>query len=168
MALSEELKVLYSSGGDDVTIQTLELKHYLWEQSFYVVNQYTDFTAFLEGGIQEVTFNKYSFSIIGPDKNSNGVQTLEVRLDAVNRELIDLLEIANSDENNIPITLIYREYIDSDTSGPQNDPPIELTLGKVVVNKLSASGQAESKNLSNKKFATDVYTSAYKSLTYVK
>lgn len=164
MALTNELKELYASGGDDVILHTLAFSHPTWDADFYIVRDWQDFTANLEDSGPSTLFQKFAFSISGPDKDVIGNQTLSIQVDAVSRELVALLETANTDTNNNPIKVTYRIYLASDTSGPQNDPPLKMFMRTVRVNNTQITGQAELVNLENRKFPNVLYDNTFQSL----
>jgi len=166
MAISEDLKELYSSGGSDVVLHTLSLSHITWEESFYIVRDYQDWEANLEDSGPLVTFKKTAFSIEGPEIDVNGNQKLNITIDAVNRSIIDLLEVAVKDSSQSPIEVTYRLYIDSDNSGPQNDPPLKLYMRTVNLSTKNVSGYAELVGLENRKFPNVNYGNVFQSLIY--
>ena len=164
MALSEELKELYASGGDDVILHTLSFNHPAWSTPFYLVRDWNDLTVNLENSGPSTLFQKFAFNITGPNKDENGTQSLQIEVDAVSREFVDLLELAIVDENNSPIEVTYRLYLSSDTTGPQNDPPLKLWLKKVSVTNNTVSGKAELVGLINRKFPNILYGNEFRSL----
>ena len=164
MTISEELRELYVSSGDDVILHTLSFNHTSWDTEFFIVRDFQDFTANLENDGPETTFLKFAFNIKGPDTDINGNQVMNISVDAVNRQLVSLLETAANDENNNPIEVTYRQYIASDTTGPQNDPPLKLYMNKVQINNQKIQGTAELINLQNRKFPNVVYGNTFQSL----
>lgn len=163
-SLNEDLKTLYASSGVDVILPTLTFSHGAWDSDYYIVRDFNDLVANLENSGPEVTFQKFAFNINGPSKNTSGSQYLTIQLDNANRQLMDLLDQAITDVNRLPIRVTYRIYISSDTSGPQNDPPLTLSLRKVMVDNLRISGTAEITNLVNTKFPSQLYGPGFKSL----
>lgn len=164
MAISEELKELYASSGTGVILHTLSFNHATWATPFHIVRDFQDFAANLEDSGPLTTFNKFAFSIKGPNKDENGTLALDISVDAVSRELIDLLELAILDTNNNPIEVTYRIYIDTDTTGPQNDPPLTLFMKSIKVTNKSINGRAELVNLVNRKFPSILYDNTFQSL----
>ena len=166
MALSEDLKELYASGGSSVILDTLSFSHATWDNEFRIVRDWSNLTANLEDSGPEVTFNKFAFNIQGPSKDDNGNQYLKITVDSVSREFVELLETAVLDTNNTPIEVVYRQYLDTDTTGPQNDPPLKLFMKNVRVTNTSVSGNAQLVSLVNRKFPNVVYGSTFQSLVY--
>lgn len=167
MTLSTELQELYASAGDDVLLHTLSFNHPTWTSEFFIVRDWQDFTANLENSGPSTVFQKFAFSVQGPNKNEQGNQVLQIEVDSVSQELITLLETANADTNNNPIEVTYRAYLASDTTGPQNEPPLKLWLRKVRVTNTKISGQAELISLENRKFPNVTYGNTFQSLVNV-
>jgi hypothetical protein len=164
MALSEELKKLYASAGTDILLHTLSFNHPAWTSEFFIVRDWQDLTANLENSGPSTVFQKFAFSIQGPNKDENGNQYLQLNIDSVSLELIDLIEQASLDLTNSPIEVTYRAYLESDTTGPQNDPPLKLFMRKVEVDNTRVTGQAELISLENRKFPNVVYGTTFQSL----
>lgn len=164
MAISEELEQLYVSSGEDVILHTLSFNHTAWDTEFFIVRDFQDFTAKLEYDGPETTFLKFAFNIKGPDTDIHGNQVMHISVDAVNRQLVGLLATAANDQNNNPIEVTYRQYISSDTTGPQNDPPLKLYMDKGKINNQKMQGTAELINLQNRKFPNVVYGNTFQSL----
>lgn len=164
MTLSTDLKKLYASGGTNVILHTLAFNHSTWTTPFYIVRDWQDFTGNIENSGPSVLFKRFAFSVTGPNKDSNGTQMLNIQVDSVSQELINLLETAVVDTNNVPIEVTYRVYIDSDTSGPQIDPPLKLYVRNIKADNLKVTAQAELINLVNKKFPSVVYGNTFQSL----
>ena len=164
MTLSDELKELYASSGDDVILHTLSFNHTSWASEFFIVRDWQDFTATLEDSGPSTVFQKFAFNISGPNKDENGNQAIRITVDAVSLELVELIAQANADTNNNPIEVTYRMYINTDTTGPQNDPPLKLWLRRVTITNKTITGQAELISLENRKFPSVVYGSTFQSL----
>jgi len=164
LTLSEKLKEYYASGGEDVSLSTLEFRHSSWDENIYIVRDWEDLEANLEGNGPLTTFRKYSFSIKGPEKDTQGRRYIEIAVDNVSREFITLIEKAVLEGNQTPITVIYREYLESDKTGPQNDPPLVLYLSDISVNMLKVTGRAEIASLINRRFPRVVYDERFRGL----
>ncbi len=164
MALSEELKILYSSSGNNVILDTLSFNHTTFENEIFFVNDFQDFTANLENSGPSIVFKKYAFRISKPSKSESGNIVLNITLDTVNLTLLSKIQTAVSDINNNPIEVTYRTYISNDTSGPQNDPPLKLFLRKIKVTNTQISGKAELVSLQNRKFPNVIYDNAFQGL----
>jgi hypothetical protein len=167
MTLSETIKELYVSSGNDVILHTLAINHTTFTSPYYIVQNNENYVANLENSGPQVTFQKYSFNIVGPHVNANANQYLKINIDAVNLTLINLLEGCAADENNNPIEVTYRVYLASDTTEPQAEP-VTLYLKNVSVNNFTISANAEFKNLNNLKFPSRKYDSTFQNLVISK
>lgn len=165
MALSEELKELYASSGTEVILSTLEINHNTFPEPIYIVNDWEDFTAKLENDGPEVTFLRYAFNLTPPSQDENGNTSLNLSIDNVSTEITQLFENA-IDGNRVPISIKYRIYLNTDTTGPQNDPPIELFLYQANVSLSRVEGVAELINLVNRRFPNVNYGPVFQSLFY--
>ncbi len=162
MVLTQALKDVYASVGPEVVLYTLELNHKTFDSPFYLVRDWTDFEANLENDGPLVTFQKYAFNFTEPKKDTVGNATLNIQIDNVNRQLSQLLENA-LDGSQTPIEVIYRIYLASDPSGPQNTP-LRLTMSQVTVTNSQASGTAVVIPLINRRFPNVVYTNVFQNL----
>jgi hypothetical protein len=57
------------------------------------------------------------------------------------------------------VSVIYREFLSSDLSSPQNNPPLSLTIMSVTADLYKVTAVASFANLMNKRFPTKEYSS---------
>jgi hypothetical protein len=164
MTISEELKELYASSGTDVILHTLTFIHSSWAAPLYLVSDFQDLTANLEDSGIEVTFSKFAFEVTGPSSDGKGSRRLGITLDNVSREVMVLLNQAVTAQTQVPIEVIYRIYISSDLTGPQNNPPLRLWLKDISCTNQRITGTAEVVGLINRKFPSINYGFQFKSL----
>lgn len=162
MPLSQELKETYASVGPSVILETLEFIHYTFPQSFRVVRDQRDWDLTLENNGLTVPFQAFSFNIVQPPQNDKGTTALRIVIDNVDQTMINLLESAQ-DGTNTPIEVIYRVYLDTDTSTPQNTP-LKLSFLNVECNKQQVTGTARRDDVINRKFPKIVYNNSFISL----
>lgn len=135
-ALSEALREAYASAPvNQVIYHTLELWHPAFAVPIRVVRDVRALDARIEATAARnagelVTFAPYAFDVVPPETLAETLPQVTIEIDNVGREII-----AQIDEAIIagaPIVVIYRQYL-SDTAedGPENDPPLQLTLIKV-------------------------------------
>jgi hypothetical protein len=155
-SLSEAIKEAYAScPSETLYLETIEISHSESSTHFYLVRDRADWSLTLENAVQ-ITFEKCPFRFSLPASGENGVQELNLAIDNVDRRISDFLE---SVENSLePVRVIYRVYLASDTSAPQNNPPMTLTLRDVVVTTVEITGKATFLDLLNRKFPTEYYT----------
>ncbi len=162
MVLSQALRDTYASVGPEIVLYTLELNHKTFPGPFYMVRNWEDFEANLENSGPLVTFQKFAFDFTEPKKDAVGNASLNIRIDNVSREMSELLE--NSiDGSQTPIEVVYRIYLASDPSGPQNTP-LKLSMRNITTTNTSASGTAEIIPLINRRFPNVLYTNIFQNL----
>ncbi len=162
MVLSEQLKEVYSSGGPSIILETLELNHHTFPNVLRIVRDHIDHDLGLENSGPTVTFTSKSFSVVPPKKTEKGIQTLQIQIDNVDKVMIDLME-ATQDGTNTPIDVIYRVYLSTNKTEPQDDP-IALSLFNITVSNDRAIGTARRDDIINRKFPSIVYDRKFISL----
>lgn len=161
-SLSEAIKEAYASAPAGVIIyHTLELRHPTMTVPIRLVRDYVDLTAYLEADAPEgpgaaVTFVAYAFDFMRPEVGPDGVPRMAITIDNVSRLITAAIE--NTLASTAPIEATYREYLSTDLSGPQNDPPIHMQILSVSCDVLRVTAQAGFPDLLNRKFPTLEYT----------
>lgn len=154
--LSQAIKEAYAAAPSDVIIyHTLEVNHPAFTQPIYVVRDNQDLTAHLETG-EEVTFIRFAFDLVKPEVSATGVPQCTIELDNVSREILANVQLAMGSTDKITVT--YREYISADLSGPQNDPPMVLTVLSIKADVFRVTITAGFSDLNNKRFPAVEYT----------
>ncbi len=161
-ALSQAIKEAYAVAPvDAVVYHTLELHHPTFTTPIRVVRDTADLTATLEAtapvdpGVA-VTFVAFAFDLVRPEVSAQGLPQLTIEMDNVGRELIAPIEQAMQTTD--LITVIYREYLSTDLSGPQNDPPMELTISAITADVFRVRATAGFGDWVNRKFPKATYT----------
>jgi len=159
--LSAALKEAYASAPSNVVIyHTLELNHVAFTAPIRVVRDYSDLTATLEASAPfnpsaSVTFTAFNFDFTKPEVSPANVPQLTITLDNVSQLIVQNLELAMLTTD--VVTAIYREYISTDLTGPQNDPPIHMNLISVQVDVFKVKATAGFTDLTNRRFPTKAY-----------
>lgn len=155
--LSEAIKEAYASADVRVVAyDTLEIAHPSFTQPIYVVRDWQDLVATLEDGVTEVTFVRFKFDLTRPEVSPDGVPQCRIDMDNVTREIMaNLMLTRNSTEM---IAVRYRQYIDTDLSRPQNDPPLRAVLTNIKADLWRVRGVAGFGDYNNKRFPTDDFT----------
>lgn len=160
--LSQALAEAYASApSNEVIYHTLEIRHPAFTQPIRVVRDQDDLTAILEAtapvdaGIA-VTFVGFAFDLIKPEVSPTGVPQCVIEIDNVSREILANIELAMSGID--PIEVTYREYLASDLLGPQNDPPMTLTLSGITADVFKVRAVASFPDINNRKFPREDYT----------
>lgn len=168
--LKQALAEAYASAPvDDVIVDTLEIRHpsFVDDQgqptAVRICRDRVDFTATLEAGAplnasQQVTFLACPFDFKLPGIEEGRVPQLEINIDNVDRSITAAIEMAYQQQ--APIEVTYRPYLVSDPSGPQMDPPINMTLTRVTADVFKVSGIATLNDVHNWPFPGRTYSPA--------
>lgn len=146
---------------DDVVYQTLELWHPDFSVPVRVVHNPSDVDATIEATAPRnpsatVTFTAFAFRFVRPEIGPNGSPQCTIEIDNVSRDLVAAIESSMGSRD--PITILYREYLASDLSTPQNNPPIELTVRTITVDVFTVRATAGFADLTNRRFPRKEYT----------
>lgn len=155
--LSQAIMEAYAAAPSDVVVyHTLEINHAAFTSPIYVVRDNADLEADLEDGGGTVTFVRFAFDLVKPEVSPAGVPQCTVEFDNVSREILANIQLAMADTT--PITITYREYLSTDLSGPQNDPPLVMTLTNIKADVFRVRATAGFGDLNNRRFPTTEYT----------
>lgn len=157
--LKAAIKEAYASA-TGIIYHTLEFRHPSFTEAIRVVRDHDDLTATLEATApwnagESVLFVGYSFDFVKPEVSPQGVPQIQITIDNVSRDIVANIELALTTTDLLRCT--YREYLDSDLSGPQNDPPIHLDIITISATVFKVTATAGLVNLMNKKFPTQEY-----------
>ena len=143
MALSEELKKIYSSNPNDKrAYDTVEISHSRFSKVFYMVQDDESHSWKLENG-STVRFEAFGFNIKLPEVGAEN-QDISFAFDNVSRVAMPELERA-AGKIEEPIKLVYRAYVDG-ASTPQTSP-ITLMLTNIVADNQTISAVATKSDL---------------------
>lgn len=107
-----------------------------------------------EDASTEVLFQSVGFRLKLPEQSDTKISGIELELDNVQKVMAPLLDQIISVRD--PLTLIYREYFESDTSVP-NYVLKNLTVTKIASDSLKVSITTEFADLVNRKFPNKEY-----------
>lgn len=129
--------------------------------SIFLVQDYIELLARLENehpthGGQKVLFNPVAFDLTPPSKETGVIPELQLTIDNVSAELMPYLDLASSEE--IPIKIIYREYLLSDTEAP-SIKPIMFEASVTTASLTSITTTCSMTNISTKSFPSEEYNS---------
>lgn len=155
--LSDAIKEAYASAPTDTVIyHTLELWHPAFTLPIRVVRDYSNIDAMIEATAARdpgdvVAFTAYAFDIVPPDVSADALPQCTIEIDNVSREILAQIDAAIL--QNMPIKVIYRAYLsDALLDGPENDPPLELTISRITATPLRISATAGFTNLLEQRF----------------
>lgn len=162
-ALTLAIKEAYAAAPANVVIyHTMELWHSAFATPIRVVRDYTDLVATLESTAPRnpstaVTFVAFNFDFTKPEVSPDGVPQVTITMDNVDRSIVANIESTLGTTE--LVTLIYREFISTDLSAPQNNPPLIMTIMSVNADVFKITATAGFPNLVNKRFPTKEYDS---------
>lgn len=160
--LSQALQEAYASAPVDVFVHyTLELIHPAFTTPIRVVRGRDALEATLEATAPVnpgalAYFVGFAFDFTKPELSFSGVPQVTIEIDNVERDIVASLELAVS-AGATPITCIYREYLSTDLSGPQNNPPLTLTISTVKADVFKVTATASFPDLNNRRFPVTEY-----------
>lgn len=161
--LSQAIKEAYASAPSNVVIHhTLELRHPAFTSPIRVVRDHADLIATLEDTApanpgETVTFVRFAFDFTKPEISTNGVPQISIEMDNVSRAIVANIEAALTSMDLVQAT--YREYLSTDLSAPQNDPPIHMTIMSITADVFRVKAVAGFPDLINRRFPTTEYDS---------
>jgi Domain of unknown function (DUF1833) len=154
--ITPALKRVYASAPQDTGyIQTLELTHPNFPQRYFITNDVKAWVFALEDGTLQ-QFLAIPFAVIEPSIDGKGQQDLQIGIENIGRETMDAIELA-SFRPEIPISLVFRVYLNRPNSPPQNDPPLRLSLSNITVGLDAVTGTATRADTLNRMFPSVVY-----------
>lgn len=154
--LSQAIKEAYASApADEIIYHTLEIWHAAFTAPIRVVRDHATLTATLEAtaprdASTEVEFVAFAFDIIPPDVTHGALPQCVIEIDNVDRTILAQVEAAMT--TTTPITMIYRAFLSSDLSGPENDPPLSLTVKSISADVFRIRATAGFDDLANMRF----------------
>ena len=155
--LSAAIKEAYAvAPTGDVIYHTLELWHPVFAVPIRVVRDYADLSARIEAGAARnagamVTFVGYAFDVVPPDQSAQSLPQCVIEIDNVSREILAQIDAAIFETD--PITVIYRAYLSSGlATGPENLPPLEMTITQITATPLRIRATAGFSNLLDRRF----------------
>jgi len=160
--LSQAIREAYAAAPSNIVIyHTLELRHPAFTTPIRVVRDWADLTATLEasapvGAGTAVTFIRFAFDFIKPEVSGIGVPQITITMDNVDRLIIANIEAAILTTDLVQVT--YREYLSSDLTGPQNNPPLSMTIMSVTADVFKITAKAGFPNLMNRRFPSTEYS----------
>ena len=156
MAISAALKEIYASApATQRFIETLAFTHSLFPAPYYVAADNVPWDFLLETG-QLVTFRPVPFRIVLPALDGQGQQDMALTIANIGRDLIDPLEAAIAAPSE-PIRCVYRVYLDTPSTSPQNTPPLSLIITNVQVAREAVSATATRTDVLNRAFPYTFY-----------
>jgi hypothetical protein len=155
MPVSEELQRIYASApAGELILETLQLAHPLFSQTWFITNAAQPFAATLETG-STVDFICLPFAARQPVSDGSGNQDLGLVIDNVDREIIEELERAIADPSQ-RIAVTYRVFASGDLGAPGSEP-ISLSISEISAGLTTVEATAGRADVLNRKFPAVLY-----------
>ena len=91
-----------------------------------------------------------------PEVSAGGAPQLLIESDNVSREILANIELAMASSSLLEVT--YRAYLSTDLTGPQNDPPLTLTIFSISATPMRIRAVAGFQDVVNKRFPSVEYS----------
>lgn len=169
-SLDVALREAYASAPSDVVIlHCLEFRHPNFRDALNqptairVVLDHVDHDLKLEASApldagNYVTFIRFAFDFTLPEVQNSAVPEIIISMDNVSRDIEDNLALAVASPYKVEVT--YRPYLTTDTTAPQMDPPLTLTLTHVEADDFKVTARASYGDAANKAFPSELYTAS--------
>jgi hypothetical protein len=160
--LAAAIQEAYAASPVDAIIHhTLEIRHAAFSSPIRVVRDFANLTATLEATAPEnpgeaVLFLGFSFDLVPPEVSAASSPQLVIEIDNVSRDILANIELAMSSTDLIEVS--YRAYLSTDLTGPQNDPPLTLTIFEINATPMRIRAVAGFRDISNKRFPAGEYS----------
>lgn len=157
MTITAALKEIYASAPTTQRyIETLAFSHSLFPQTYYLTNDNKPWDFLLETGAV-ATFAPMPFRIVLPTLDGKGNQDMALTLSNIGRDLVDPLEAAIAAPSE-PIRCVYRVYLDTPSTAPQNSPPLSLIITAVSITREAVSATATRTDVLSRAFPFNFYS----------
>jgi hypothetical protein len=120
----------------------------------YMVQAPDEYELGLETGGTAV-FEPIAFRFTLPGQNDQGVRSINIAIDNVDKRIGDWLDAVSSYD--VLATVVWRPYLTSDLTMPQMDPPLRLTLSDIRRTAYEVTGRATVADIVNLKFLRSLY-----------
>lgn len=166
-ALTTAIKEAYASApADQVILHTIALYHSDWKDedgnpvTLYFVRDQVDHNLTIEAGAKRDAgksklFRAVAFDLTLPELKTTSVPSVTITVDNVGGELFPYIDAASASRDKVTVT--YRPYLSTDTTEPQMNPPLELTLSEISVTTYQVKGKAMISDMGRRKFPQDAY-----------
>ena len=160
--LSQAIKEAYAvAPANDIIFYTVELRHTAFTAPIRLVLNNEDIQATLEATAPEnpselVDFIHMQFRLGKPELDDTSSPQLTLEIDNVSTEIEE--NIALAIESTSPVEVTYREFLFSDLSGPQNDPPLHMEVSTIKATDSVVSAVCSFGSFANRRFPNQLYT----------
>lgn len=158
MAISQALQEVYAGSSSSRYVETLELAHSTWSRSFFIHNDTTqkDWTFKLIASSAPIVFEGLPFRVQLPSSDAGMLQDLTIAIANPGARMMTALDQAIKKPRE-PIKVLYRVYLDTPNSIPENNPPLQLSITNLSVDMNMVTATAERFDVLNRPFPTIRY-----------
>ena len=163
-ALQQAIKEAYAvAPSQSLILSTLEFRHPSFTVPIRVVLDHVDLSATLELGAplnpgETVNFIAGAFTFSLPEVSDTAGPEMTISIDNVTSEIEENIAAANLGTGSIEVT--YRAYLDSDLTGPQNDPPLHMEVKTIKATDTTVEARCTFGNFANRRFPREIYNTA--------
>jgi hypothetical protein len=166
VALSQAMAEAYASAPTQrAVLQTLTFTHSAFDSDVHVVADHAPFTAKLENGVTEVTFQPVAVVVDWPEQSdSDAVPALRLSIDGVSQVVLPQLDLALSTIE--PVLVTPRVYASDEPDGPAHNVAAVFELTSASVSETRVSCTAAIDDAANVSYPAVTFTRAmYPGLT---
>lgn len=166
VALSQAMAEAYASApAQRAVLQTLTLTHSAFDADVHIVADHAAFTAKLEDGVTEVTFQPVAVQMEWPEESdAAAVPSVRLAIDGVSQVVLPQLDLALSTIE--PIIVTPRVYASDEPDGPAHNVAANFELTSATVTETRVSCAAAVDDAANVSYPAVTYTRAmYPGLT---
>lgn len=140
-------------------LQTLTLTHSAFDADVHIVADHQPFTAYLEDGITEVTFQPVAVDVVWPEESDTAAaQRVQISMDGVGGVVLPQLDQALSTIE--PVLVTPRVYASDEPEGPAHDVAAEFELATATVTETRVTAVAAVDDAANVSYPAVTYTRA--------
>lgn len=166
VSLSMAVSEAYASAPTQrALLQTLTLTHSAFDQDVHIVADHAEFTAYLEDGTTQVTFQPVAVDVIWPEESDTAqAQQVQLAMDGVSSVVLPQLDKALGTIE--PIVVVPRIYASDEPEGPAHDVAASFELATATVTETRVTATAAVDDAANVSYPAVTYTrAAYPGLT---
>lgn len=151
------LSQLYTSGGKDAVLHTLELSSDSWQEPIFLVRDFVNHTITTEDSQTHDAIG-CGMAISLPKRDASGAQDLTFAIEGVRLQTARLLRQAIAAQ--VEVKMIHRIYLSSDLTAPA-ETPLEMIVKSVKAQANHVEVTASMFQFIDMKWPRDVYDSVF-------
>lgn len=168
VTLKQAIQEAYATApSTEIILHTLEIRHPAFVDdngdptAIRVVQDMVDLSAALEADAplnpaQTVQFVAFAFDVELPELTDSASPQIVITMDNVSSEIETNIALATA--SGVKAEITYRAYLASDLTGPQNDPPLTMTVFDIKATDTTVTCTCGFSDAANKLFPSEFYT----------